>query len=141
MWLNSGALFHGGFSLFEIHQDFRRNLDRGRLFSTLRCRLAVRAGFHHLTMRPRRLARDCTLTTSLPNRPRESLRSHESLIFWMLHAATWRNSSSNPFAPGKSSEVGKCPFQAVNQSFIFELGTNCNPQMPRFEPFKIRTKT
>jgi hypothetical protein len=29
-----------------------------------------------------------------------------------------------------SSEVEKHPFQAANQSLIFQFGTNCDPQMP-----------
>jgi hypothetical protein len=37
-------------------------------------------------------------------------------------------------------EAGRHSFQAANQSFIFQFGTNCNPQMPRFEPIKIRAR-
>ena len=40
-----------------------------------------------------------------------------------------------------SSEAGKYPFQAADQSLIPGLGANCGPQVPPCETFKVYAGT
>jgi hypothetical protein len=63
------------------------------------------------------------------NRPRKPPTIRRPLFPRCYMRKTWRMAGLVQ-RRASSSEVGKHPFQAANQSFIFQFGTNCNPQMP-----------